>query len=71
MVEAINELSLVSVGGFKSKHDDFIDTISMLPAMNAWRPSEEAPLVDKGSSDGMWDLDVEETFNNRMSSYIV
>lgn len=71
MVEAVNELSLVSVGGFKSKHDDFIDTISMLPAMNAWRPSEEAPLVDKGSSDGMWDLDVEETFNNRMSSYIV
>lgn len=71
MVEAMNELSLVSVGGFKSKHDDFIDTISMLPAMNAWRPSEEAPLVDKGSTDGMWDLDVEETFNNRMSSYIV
>ena len=71
MVEAINELSLVSVGGFKSKHDDFIDTISMLPSMNAWKPSEEAPLVDKGSSDGMWDLDVEETYNNRMSSYIV
>lgn len=71
MVEAINELSLVSVGGFKSKHDDFIDTISMLPSMNAWKPSEEAPLVDKGSSDGMWELDVEEHFNTRMSSYIV
>ena len=71
MVEAINELSLVSVGGFKSKHDDFIDTISMLPSMNAWKPSEEAPLVDKGSSDGMWELDVEEQFNTRMSSYIV
>lgn len=71
MVEAINELSLVSVGGFKSKHDDFIDTISMLPSMNAWKPSEEAPMVDKGSSDGMWDLDVEEVYNNRMSSYIV
>lgn len=71
MVEAINELSLVSVGGFKSKHDDFIDTISMLPSMNAWKPSEEAPLVDKGSSDGMWELDVEEHYNTRMSSYIV
>ena len=71
MVEAINELSLVSVGGFKSKHDDFIDTISMLPSMNAWKPSEEAPLVDKGSSDGMWELDVEEQYNTRMSSYIV
>ena len=71
MVEAINELSLVSVGGFKSKHDDFIDTISMLPSMNAWKPSEEAPLVDKGSSDGMWELDVEEEYNTRMSSYIV
>lgn len=71
IVEAINELSLVSVGGFKSKHDDFIDTISMLPSMNAWKPSEEAPLVDKRSSDGMWELDVEETYTNRMSSYIV
>ena len=37
--EAINELTLASVKGFKSKHDDFIDTISMLGVMNPWKPS--------------------------------
>merc|ERR1711879_22847 len=30
MVECLDELSLASPGGFRSKHDDFIDTISML-----------------------------------------
>jgi predicted phage terminase large subunit-like protein len=38
MKEAINEISLVSAGGFKSKHDDFLDTISMLGNIKAWKP---------------------------------
>lgn len=71
MVEAINELSLAAVSGFRSKHDDFIDTISMLSSMNPWKPSEEAPMASSGSGDGMWDLDVEEESQDRMSSYIV
>lgn len=70
MLEAMNELSLASVSGFRSKHDDFIDTISMLSSMKAWKPSEEAPLVPS-TGDGMWDLDIEEPASDRRSSYIV
>ena len=70
MQEAITELSLASIGGFKSKHDDFIDTISMLPSLTPWRPTEEAAL-HKGEEGGMWELDVEEVLVDRRSSYIV
>lgn len=69
--EAMNELGLVSLAGFKSKHDDFLDTISMLSVMRPWKPSEEAPLVESGRGDGMWDLDVDEEPKNRLGSYIV
>lgn len=71
MQEAINELSLISVSGFRSKHDDFIDTISMLGSLTPWKPSEEAPVVESSKQDGMWDIDIEETTVDRMSSYIV
>ena len=71
MVECMNELSLVSVGGFKSKHDDFADTISMLSKLQTWRPSEEAPLVLDSQKGGMWELDVEDDAADRMASYIV
>lgn len=69
--EAINELSLVSVGGFKSKHDDFADTISMLASLKPWKPSEEAPMKTSSEDNGMWDLDVKEDIEDRISSYIV
>jgi predicted phage terminase large subunit-like protein len=71
IAEAVNELSLVAVSGFKSKHDDFIDTISMLSSIHAWKPSEEAPMVESGREKGMWELDVEEEHGDRLSSYIV
>lgn len=71
MVEAINELSLVAVGGIRSKHDDFLDTVSMLSSLTTWKPSEEAPMTTSGKGDGMWDLDVVEDRTDRMSSYIV
>lgn len=70
MVEAMNELELATPGGFKSKHDDFIDTISMLASLHAWKPSEEAGLYQNESS-GMWEADDEDQYNDRMSSYIV
>ena len=69
LVEAITELSLVSLSGFKSKHDDFCDTISMLPLLNAWRPSEDATIV-KSPEDGLWEVEDEEEVDGR-SSYIV
>lgn len=78
LIEAIEELSLASQAGFKSKHDDFIDTISMLSLMQAWKPSEESPMIKsdyvspeyKGTS--VWDLeDYADEQNNRLSSYII
>lgn len=70
MQEAITELSLASVSGFKSKHEDFIDTISQLASLTPWKPSEEAPLSSSGDS-GPWELDVHESSDNRLQSYIV
>ena len=69
LAECIQELSLASSGGFKSKHDDFIDTISMLASLTPWKPSNEAPLVKEGGS-SLWDLDIEEV-SSQLSSYIV
>ena len=71
VVEAINELTLASVGGFKSKNDDFIDTVSMLSSLVVWKPSEEAPLVESQSSNGMWDIEEERGTLPRIASYIV
>ena len=71
MAEAMNELSLVSVAGFRSKHDDFLDTISMLALLNPWKPSEEAPMVESGKEHGMWAIDVHEDTTDRKASYIV
>lgn len=70
MMEAMNELSLVSVSGFRSKHDDFIDTISMLSSLTPWKPSEEARLV-QDEDNRMWALEVDDEPDNRISSYIV
>ena len=71
MKEAVNELSLASVSGFKSKNDDFIDTVSMLGSLITWRPSEEAPMKSSDEASGMWDIDVDAPTADRMSSYIV
>lgn len=71
MLEAMNELSLASSGGFRSKHDDFLDTISMLAALTPWKPSEEAPMQQSSKDNGMWELDIDEASAGRMTSYIV
>lgn len=69
MLECINELELASRGGFRSKKDDFIDTISMLASMQAWKPSEEVDM-SKGSGD-IWALDEQEEGPDALASYIV
>lgn len=69
MAEMMNELSLVSPSGFKSKHDDSCDTISMLSSMKAWKPSESVPMTDKGG--GLWEADDLGGTAERMTSYIV
>lgn len=67
--EAIEELSLVSPAGFKSKHDDFCDTISMLASLTPWKPSEEVFKV-KDVDSVLWEFEEEEESDN-MASYIV
>ncbi len=43
LAEILVELRLATIKGFKSKHDDAIDTITMLGEINTWRPSQDAP----------------------------
>jgi len=73
IVELVNELSLASVGGFKSKNDDGIDTVSMLSSLNPWKPSEETQMVRllTGNNNDLWEPDIEDNAVYRMSSYIV
>lgn len=68
--EGLLELSLASNSGFKSKNDDFLDTISMLALLNNFRPSE---TVDYNESRGVFNLadyDDDSTSGN-INSYIV
>ena len=67
--EMIDEISLATIKGFKSKHDDQIDNISMLSEFNAWKPSEVS--TNEHSKDGsmLWDDDEPESSGD--SSYFV
>lgn len=69
MIEAMDELRLAAASGFKSKHDDFIDTISMLASLTTWKPSSNIEMTYH-KEDDMWDLDLEEEVDS-MASYIV
>lgn len=71
ILEGMEELRLASQAGFKSKHDDFIDTISMLASLKTWKPSQDLPTettVD-GVRDFLWDDDAES--QDYTNSYIV
>ena len=71
LVEGLNELSLAAKGGFKSKHDDFLDTISMLMQLNMWRPSSSSSLEYNDTS-GVWeDLNSTDQDGYSIDSYIV
>ena len=68
--EMINELSLASLAGFKSKHDDAIDTISMLASLQTWKPSEEAPMVKKEGGD-IYGMEEDNGWgDSRLNSYL-
>ena len=69
MQECMEELGLAAKGGFKSKHDDFIDTISMLGTLSVFRPGEEDVPREKGDDDIWWEE--EEDDSSTMDSYIV
>ena len=55
IVEFLEELLLSSPSGFKSKHDDCIDTISMLARMSLWKPNTEIE-TRRTSQDNVYSL---------------
>lgn len=65
----IEQITLATMGGLKAKHDDCLDTVSLLASMKAWRPSEEAPMQQV---DGIYAPEDEEyDSSGTMNSYIV
>lgn len=71
MVEAMNELSLICADSFKSKHDDFIDTVSMLGSMMISKPSNEGLNSLVSSGDRYWEDDEDEDTSGGISNYVV
>ena len=69
MKEAVNELTLASRGGLKAKHDDFIDTVSQLPLIGAYPPSQDMDLI-KNDYDIYEIMDQTEDYD-AYASYIV
>ena len=72
LAEMLNELNLATIKGFKSKHDDVIDTITMLGEINAWKPSEVSTEMDENGRSAFskyWDEP--ETAEEGNSSYFV
>jgi predicted phage terminase large subunit-like protein len=70
LAEAMEELKNASAAGFKSKHDDFIDTISMLSSLTPWKPSASVNM-DFNTETELWeDVDIDED-DGAMSSYTV
>ena len=70
MGEFLNEISLATINGIKSKHDDFLDTISMLMYLNPWKPTEDTGMK---LVDDHWDFDedIHPQETTPLSSYIV
>jgi len=71
MLECMDELCLAAKGGFKSKHDDFLDTISMLGSLVVWRPSDDSVTLHKKKDADIWEADGVEENIATMDSYIV
>lgn len=75
IVELLNEICLATYKGFKSKHDDVIDTISMLPELNSWKPSETGEMEQENTSSndrsGLWEEHEIGESNTQHSSYFV
>lgn len=69
MSECMNELELASRGGFRSKHNDFVDTISMLAALTTWKPTEIG--TPEAQKDSIWELMDSDDPADQLASYIV
>ena len=68
MSELMEELSLASVSGFKSKHDDGLDTISMLSLLKIWLPSDVT--VSKANSGDVYEVSTGIISEDFVNNYI-
>jgi len=68
LTEAMNELRSVVITGFKSKHDDFVDTISMLSVMKPFKPTVESKMKLNDKSQ-IWEEDDDDN-DKEKNSYI-
>jgi predicted phage terminase large subunit-like protein len=66
--ELLEELRLVAQSGFKSKHDDAIDTISMLALLHVYLPSENQVSFKK---DSVYYTQEDDDVESCYSNYIV
>ena len=72
LIEGMTELRLVAQSGMRSRHDDFLDTVSMLSEIKPWKPSNEAEGIDQASKDHdvIWGKAIEYK-PEHLDSYIV
>ena len=70
IAECMDELTLASASGFRSKHDDFIDTISMLALLTVWKPTQSG-TVHNVNGDRVWELEEQDDDEDYLGSYIV
>jgi predicted phage terminase large subunit-like protein len=70
MKEMQNELERATVSGFKSRHDDAIDTVSMLAEMSPWKPQHYGKKNGSQFEDPFYD-DVDDGDSLPIGSYIV
>ena len=68
MSELMEELSLASVSGFKSKHDDGLDTISMLSLLKIWLPSDVT--VSRANSGDVYEVSTGIISEDFVNNYI-
>ena len=71
LVEMMDEISLVSPTGFRSRHDDFCDTISQLASLKPWKPSQVSTKEDEEGK-SIWDDELSDDDEiSDINSYIV
>jgi predicted phage terminase large subunit-like protein len=70
MKEVMEEITLATMEGFKSKRDDCADCTSQLADLTPWKPSPEVQMKQKDNEDP-WEVDEEEDASSGIQSYIV
>ena len=68
--EMVEELTLATLEGFKSRNDDMADTVSQLSELTPWKPSHEIGMI-RNDADDVYHHDIEDEVASAIQSYIV